>query len=107
MVRRIRAAASHRAELLRPLSGPLTPPDAVDSWIGWHQHQTTCVSGSLTSLTDKVLLPTQTVRKAQRQWTTQNGQHGEQEVLSLLSPFFRKPTKRSLQEEHRLFASHP
>lgn len=45
-----------------------TLTNAADSWLGWHQQQPSrsdhmCESGALTSLTDKVALPTETVRK--------------------------------------------
>lgn len=45
-----------------------TSANAADSWVGWHQQQPwrsdhMCESGALTSLTDKVALPTETERK--------------------------------------------
>lgn len=97
----------------RALSLRSTATNALDSWVGWHQQpwRHMCANGALTSLTDKVALPTKTVKKERRDKRTAWGRGDFVQVIisAVRSSYvsFPKQINTVTQEEHRLFVSHP
>lgn len=81
--------------------------NALDSWVGWHRKQPCCSDVAVTSRNDKLALPTKTVKKLEGDEEDTLGKRRFWLRDHLRTEEWLRFPDNLMQEEHRLFVSHP